>query len=530
MRTTRLVWLAAPVILLASGDVFSTETDFNRAITHRIAFNDHLVDRSLSSGNPHRQSRRLLRANSKETNADSEERMITAINGALGKVGSVVETGGAKVAPKLEKYQQWLKDNLTPSQVRVGVLKNEPWQKIHSILQGKDSDQYLKFIVDHKRQQPGSTISKPASSMENFELWLYAGLTPSQVRVDILKTEPQKLQTLLQGQDSNQYLKFLIDYKRLQPGSNIPKSASSMKKYELWLYAGLTPSQVREAILKNAPLEKILQSKDSYHYLKFLIDYKRLETGRNIPKSASNMELSELWLFAGLTPSQVRIDVLKNMPVRKHIMYQYLEFLVDYKRLQPGNTIPKSAANMDLSELWLYAGLTPSEVRREILKSVPLENILQSPESHQYLKFEVDYKRLQPGSNIPKSASSMEKFELWRYSDLSPAGVRMDILKSESQNIEKILQGEDAYQYLKFIVDYKRQRGSDIPKPASSMENFELWLYGGLTPSDVKVAFLKQKAGMDILEFKKDKDVREFTDFMTGYERLHPNADILSFR
>ncbi|POM68865.1 Secreted RxLR effector peptide protein [Phytophthora palmivora] len=217
MRLILLVTLAA---LLVSGDAVSTDAHFNRA---RTAPNTPLVVRSLGSGDD---VKRMLRTGSTKINDsnDSEERMFaTTINGALGKVGSVVETGGAKIikeAPKLERYQKWLKAGLNPSQVRVDVLKKQPWQKIHVILRRKDVYQYLKFIVDYKRRQPGSTIPKPASNMEKFELWLYAGLTPSQVRVDILKKAPNmKLKVLAQHKDFYQYAKFMVEYKRLNPNA-----------------------------------------------------------------------------------------------------------------------------------------------------------------------------------------------------------------------------------------------------------------------------------------------------------------------
>ncbi|POM59758.1 Secreted RxLR effector peptide protein [Phytophthora palmivora] len=218
----RLILLTILAALLASGDAVSTDAHFNRART--APNNTPLVVRSLGSGDD---VKRMLRTGSNKINDnnDSEERMFaTTINGALGKVGSVVETGGAKVikeAPKLERYQKWLKAGLNPSQVRVDVLKKQPWQKIHVILRRKDVYQYLKFIVDYKRRQPGSTIPKPASTMEKFELWLYAGLTPSQVRVDILKKAPyMKREVLAQDEDLlYQLAKFMVEYKRLNPNA-----------------------------------------------------------------------------------------------------------------------------------------------------------------------------------------------------------------------------------------------------------------------------------------------------------------------
>ncbi|ETP46899.1 hypothetical protein F442_06932 [Phytophthora nicotianae P10297] len=172
--------------------------------------------------------KRILRANAQaySVDGDSEERMFSPmINGVLGKVGSVVETGGAKVIkemPKLEKYQKWLNAGLNPSQVRVDVLKKTPWQALSFILRGKDSYQYLKFIVDYKRLKLGQNIPKPAAQMEKHELWLYAGLTPSHVRVDIMKKAPDmKLKVIEKHPDFYQYAKFMVEYKRLNPNANI---------------------------------------------------------------------------------------------------------------------------------------------------------------------------------------------------------------------------------------------------------------------------------------------------------------------
>ncbi|KAG6944737.1 hypothetical protein JG687_00017688, partial [Phytophthora cactorum] len=58
-----------------------------------------------------------------------------------------------KEVPKLEKYQKWLRAGLNPSQVqsRVNVLsvKKTPLRALSFILRGDDSYQYLKFIVDY---------------------------------------------------------------------------------------------------------------------------------------------------------------------------------------------------------------------------------------------------------------------------------------------------------------------------------------------------------------------------------------------
>ncbi|KAG6941623.1 hypothetical protein JG688_00018569 [Phytophthora aleatoria] len=207
--------LAAGIALLASTDIVSAATDAAK----NSQIEAPIVVHSPSSRKEIDNAKRFLRATAQTYDGDdnSEERVFaTMINGALGKVGSVVETGGAKVVkevPKLEKYQQWLKTGLSPSQVRVDVLKKEPWQALRSILRGEDSDQYLKFIVDYNRRQPGS-------KMQKYELWLYAGLSPSQVRVDILKKAPHmKLEVLAEHKDFRQYAKFMVEYKRLNPNA-----------------------------------------------------------------------------------------------------------------------------------------------------------------------------------------------------------------------------------------------------------------------------------------------------------------------
>ncbi|KAF1795582.1 hypothetical protein GQ600_12936 [Phytophthora cactorum] len=273
--------LAAGIALLASTNIVSAATDAakNSQIEAPIVVHSPSTRKEIDN------AKRFLRATAQTYDGDdnSEERVFaTMINGALGKVGSVVETGGAKVVkevPKMEKYQKWLRAGLNPSQVQsqVNVLsvKKMPLRALSFILRSKDSDQYLKFIVDYQRRQPGSKIPKPASKMQNYELWLYAGLTPSQVRVDVLKKEPwQALRSILRSKDSDQYLKFIVDYKRSQPGSRIPKPASKMQKYELWLHAGLTPPQVRVNILKKAARD-VAKHKDARQYAKFNVAYKR---------------------------------------------------------------------------------------------------------------------------------------------------------------------------------------------------------------------------------------------------------------
>lgn len=99
-----------------------------------------------------------------------------------------------------------------------GCLKTAPWEKLSSVLKHKDVYQYLKFMVEYKRLQPGSKIVKEASQMQKYELWLHAGLTPSMVRVDIMKKNPgTKLKVLLQNKYFGQYAKFMVEYQRLHP-------------------------------------------------------------------------------------------------------------------------------------------------------------------------------------------------------------------------------------------------------------------------------------------------------------------------
>ncbi|KAG2854019.1 hypothetical protein PC114_g28695, partial [Phytophthora cactorum] len=170
--------LAAGIALLASTNIVSAATDAAK----NSQIEAPIVIHSPSSRKEIDNAKRFLRATAQTYDGDdnSEERVFaTMINGALGKVGSVVETGGAKVVkevPKLEKYQKWLRAGLNPSQVqsRVNVLsvKKTPLRALSFILRGDDSYQYLKFIVDYNRRQPGSKIPKPASKMQKYELWL----------------------------------------------------------------------------------------------------------------------------------------------------------------------------------------------------------------------------------------------------------------------------------------------------------------------------------------------------------------------
>ncbi|GMF37282.1 unnamed protein product [Phytophthora fragariaefolia] len=201
--------LVTAVAFLVTSNAIASETGFHR--TQELM--------TKHSGN---KAKRFLLAPDKD---DFEDRMfsVSTINGVLGKVGSVVETGGAKVvneAPKLEKYQLWLKAGLTPSQVRVDVLGKAPWLTESFLLKHEDFYQYAKFMVEYKRQQPGSKIAKAASEMQKYELWLNLGLTPSQVRVDIMKKDPaMKAVYLARHKDFNQYAKFMGEYEKLHPGT-----------------------------------------------------------------------------------------------------------------------------------------------------------------------------------------------------------------------------------------------------------------------------------------------------------------------
>ncbi|GMF19621.1 unnamed protein product [Phytophthora lilii] len=101
--------------------------------------------------------KRFLRTADTDDNKSEDRMFVGTINGILGKVGSVIDTGGAQVvkqAPKLEKYQIWLRNNFTPSQVRVDVMGKQPWMSNWYLVQHKDFRQYAKFMVEYKRLHP----------------------------------------------------------------------------------------------------------------------------------------------------------------------------------------------------------------------------------------------------------------------------------------------------------------------------------------------------------------------------------------
>ncbi|ETM48844.1 hypothetical protein L914_06683 [Phytophthora nicotianae] len=337
--------LATGIALFVSTDIVSTAQNTAKNLQQEAPLVVHSgSQKEINYG------KRLLRTTVQtyDGDEDSDERMFAPmINGLLGKVGPVIELGGPKVvkdAPKLEKYQVWLRARLSPPQVqRVLSEKKKPLQALNYILRSQDSDQYLKFVVEYHRRRPGSTIPKPASQMQNYELWLYAGLTPSQVqsRVNVLSAKKKPLQALsyiLRSKESDQYLKFIVEYQRRQPRSKIPKPVSQMQSYEVWLYAGLNPSQVRVDVLKKEPwqaLRSILRGKDSDQYLKFVVDYQRSQPGSKISKPAAQMQKSELWLHAGLTPTQVRVNILKTTlrGVEQHkLVRQFNKFEKMYER------------------------------------------------------------------------------------------------------------------------------------------------------------------------------------------------------
>lgn len=106
--------LATAVVLLIDSDVTASMTSEISQVIAPYTTRERPAGQSAMTG------KRFLRTIDATDNAAAEERMfsVSAINGVLGKVGSVVETGGAKVvkeAPKLEKYQQWLNAGLSPA-------------------------------------------------------------------------------------------------------------------------------------------------------------------------------------------------------------------------------------------------------------------------------------------------------------------------------------------------------------------------------------------------------------------------------
>ncbi|KAG3090746.1 hypothetical protein PI124_g10027 [Phytophthora idaei] len=153
--------LAAGIALLVSTNIVSAATDTAK----NSQIESSIVVHSPSSRKEIDNAKRFLRATAQTYDGDdnSEERMFaTMINGALGKVGSVVETGGAKVVkevPKLEKYQKWLKAGLTPSQVRVDILKKPPHMKLEVLAEHKDFRQYAKFMVEYERLNPNALVA-----------------------------------------------------------------------------------------------------------------------------------------------------------------------------------------------------------------------------------------------------------------------------------------------------------------------------------------------------------------------------------
>jgi hypothetical protein len=159
MRLSYVVLVVAGFLLATTGIVSSAANSPKTALR-----SPHVS--SLTNDN--KVAQRILRRADKNDSADegndSEERMfVGTINGVLGKVGSVVETGGAKFvkeAPKkLEKHQKWLKAGLTPSQVRVDIMKKQPWMKLEYLANHKDFYQYAKFMVEYKRLHPNAVIA-----------------------------------------------------------------------------------------------------------------------------------------------------------------------------------------------------------------------------------------------------------------------------------------------------------------------------------------------------------------------------------
>ncbi|KAI9913500.1 hypothetical protein PsorP6_006221 [Peronosclerospora sorghi] len=92
---------------------------------------------------------------------------------------------------------------------------------------------------------------------------------------------------------------------------NSGQELSKLQLHEFWLYAELTPDQVKDYILKIRPGESVWSHHDANQFLLYSVDYKESTEKGRFTTVAKHMSLSALWSEAELKPSIVLEEILK---------------------------------------------------------------------------------------------------------------------------------------------------------------------------------------------------------------------------
>ncbi|KAG7383945.1 hypothetical protein PHYBOEH_009723 [Phytophthora boehmeriae] len=156
--------LATVVSLLAGTDVVSAATDIDHTkISSKAAVGAPLE--STTEFLDHSAKRHLRAAKSDDDGVDAsttdEERLL--INYVAEKLLAAGEQVARAVKP--QKYQKWIAAGLSPSAVRVDVMKIPPWTKNRAVVLAEHPDfvQYAKFMVKHEKLERAKAIANAAT-------------------------------------------------------------------------------------------------------------------------------------------------------------------------------------------------------------------------------------------------------------------------------------------------------------------------------------------------------------------------------
>ncbi|KAG7383944.1 hypothetical protein PHYBOEH_009722 [Phytophthora boehmeriae] len=161
MRVSYVLLMAA-VALFVSNDVVLAAKDFEHtkifsetAAEPPLESTAELVDHSV------KRHLRVTGTDDEDSSMTDEERLL--INYVAEKILAAGEQVARVVKP--QKYQQWIAAGLSPSAVRVDVMKIPPWTKNRAVVLAEHPDfvQYAKFMVKHEKLERAKAIANAAT-------------------------------------------------------------------------------------------------------------------------------------------------------------------------------------------------------------------------------------------------------------------------------------------------------------------------------------------------------------------------------
>ncbi|KAG7384605.1 hypothetical protein PHYBOEH_009401 [Phytophthora boehmeriae] len=159
LLTAAAALFAGTDAVLAAKDFDHTKLSFVTAAKSPLESTAELV---------HHSAKRHLRV----TDTDEEDDLMTEeerarINGVVGRIISAGEKpmAATRAMKKPQKYQQWIAAGLSPSAVRVDVMKIQPWTKNRAMALWNHPDfvQYAKFMVKYEDLQKAKAIANAAT-------------------------------------------------------------------------------------------------------------------------------------------------------------------------------------------------------------------------------------------------------------------------------------------------------------------------------------------------------------------------------